>query len=76
SVVVVPAGERWYDDTLRPAAEDQWGAGAVLSAIDAEVEASASPEARMAIAAWHATVLPHDLLHCAGGRELTEAGFV
>ena len=76
SVVVVPAGERWYDDTLRPAAEDLWGAGAVLAAIDAEAEASASPEARTAIAAWHAAVLPHDLLHCAGGRELTEAGFV
>ena len=76
SVVVVPAGERWYDDSLRPAAEDLWGAGAVLAAIDAEAEASASPEARMAIAAWQAAVLPHDLLHCAGGRELTEAGFV
>jgi 2-phosphosulfolactate phosphatase len=76
SVVVVPAGERWYDDSLRPAAEDLWGAGAVLAAIDAEAEAGASPEARMAIAAWHAAVLPHDLLHCAGGRELADAGFV
>lgn len=76
SVVVVPAGERWHDDTLRPAVEDLWGAGAVLAALDAEAEAGASPEARMAVAAWHAAVLPHDLLHCAGGRELTEAGFV
>ena len=76
SVVVVPAGERWNDDTLRPAAEDLWGAGAVLAALDQEAEADASPEARMAIAAWRAAVLPLDLLHCAGGRELTEAGFV
>ncbi|WP_307862007.1 2-phosphosulfolactate phosphatase [Nocardioides sp. SYSU D00065] len=75
SVVVVPAGERWYDDTLRPAAEDLWGAGAVLTALDAEVEASASPEARTAMAAWQAAVLPLDLLHCAGGRELVDAGF-
>lgn len=76
SVVVVPAGERWHDDTLRPAVEDLWGAGAVLTALDAEAEASASPEARMAMAAWQAAVLPHDLLHCAGGRELGGAGFV
>jgi len=76
SVVVVPAGERWHDDTLRPAVEDLWGAGAVLAALDAEAEASASPEARMAMAAHRSAVLPHDLLHCAGGRELSEAGFV
>jgi 2-phosphosulfolactate phosphatase len=76
SVVVVPAGERWYDDTLRPAVEDLWGAGAVLAALDEEVEASASPEARMAIAAFEAAVLPLDLLQCASGRELADAGFV
>jgi len=76
SVVVVPAGERWYDDTLRPAVEDLWGAGAVLAALDGEAEASASPEARMAIAAWESTVMPLDLLHCASGRELADAGFV
>jgi 2-phosphosulfolactate phosphatase len=78
SVVVVPAGERWYDDTLRPAAEDLWGAGAVLDALlDAPgVDAGASPEARMAVAAWRAADLPGDLLDCAGGRELREAGFV
>ena len=76
SVVLVPAGERWHDDTLRPAVEDLWGAGAVLTALDAEVEAGASPEARMAMAAWQAAVIPFDLLHCASGRELVEAGFV
>lgn len=76
SVVVVPAGERWYDDTLRPAVEDLWGAGAVLTALDREADAEASPEARMAMAAWQAAVLPFDLLNCAGGRELADAGFV
>jgi 2-phosphosulfolactate phosphatase len=76
SVVVVPAGERWYDDTLRPAVEDLWGAGAVLAALVGGHEDDASPEARMAVAAWQGASLPADLLRCAGGIELTEAGFV
>jgi 2-phosphosulfolactate phosphatase len=77
SVVVVPAGERWYDETLRPAVEDLWGAGAVLDALGDLVapDATASPEARMAVAAWRAAEMPDDLAHCAGGRELAEAGF-
>ncbi|WP_231263403.1 2-phosphosulfolactate phosphatase [Nocardioides alpinus] len=78
SVVVVPAGERWYDDTLRPAVEDLWGAGAVIADLldGLESPASASPEARMAVAAWHGAVLPVDLLNCAGGIELADAGFI
>ncbi len=70
SVVVVPAGERWDDDTLRPAVEDLWGAGAVLDALAAE-DGIVSPEARMAAAAWRAARLPDDLLRCASGVELS-----
>jgi 2-phosphosulfolactate phosphatase len=76
SVVVVPAGERWHDDTLRPAVEDLWGAGAVLAALVGGHEDGASPEALMAVAAWRAATLPHDLLRCASGIELADVGFV
>ena len=72
SVVVVAAGERWHDDTLRPAVEDLWGAGAVLAGLTSD---SVSPEAATAVAAWRAVTLPDDLSHCASGRELAHAGF-
>ena len=76
SVVVVPAGERWPDDTLRPAVEDLWGAGAVLAGlVDGAGDGAASPEARTAVAARRGAVRPEDLTGCAGGRELVEAGF-
>ncbi len=76
-VVVVAAGERWPDDTLRPAAEDLWGAGAVLAALVDRGVGGLSPEAELAVAAWRA--VEHDpsaALHaCAGGRELAVKGF-
>lgn len=75
SVVVVPAGERWADDTLRPAVEDLWGAGAVLESLQVLGSEDLSPEARVALAAWQGVSLPEDLHDCASGRELVEAGF-
>lgn len=73
--VVVPAGERWPDDTLRPCVEDLWGAGAVLAGLLARGATGLSPEARAATHAWAAARLPDDLHDCAGGRELAAAGF-
>ena len=73
-VAVVPAGERWPDDSLRPCAEDLWGAGAVLAGLDPE---PMSPEARVARDAF-AAFAPRPLEHlstCAGGVELTAHGF-
>jgi len=46
SVAFIASGERWPDDTLRPAVEDLWGAGAVLDVLDPD---ELSPEAATAL---------------------------
>jgi 2-phosphosulfolactate phosphatase len=74
TVAVVAAGERWPDGSLRPCAEDLWGAGAVLALLpDDEL----SPEARLAADAFRAVeaTVAEALRDCAGGRELSDAGF-
>ena len=73
-VAVVPAGERWPDRTLRPAAEDFWGAGALLDPLDGD---GLSPEARLArdaYAGFAKRPLEH-LTTCASGLELIAKGF-
>ncbi len=74
TVAVVAAGERWPDDSLRPAVEDLWGAGAVLALLP---RADLSPEARLAADAFLAVEasLVASVHGCAGGQELTAAGF-
>jgi 2-phosphosulfolactate phosphatase len=48
-VAVIGAGERWaHGDGLRPAAEDLWGAGAIIRSISGD----RSPEAWSAVAAF------------------------
>ena len=73
-VAVIPAGERWSDDSLRPCLEDWIGAGAVLSMLSG----SRSPEADLAVAAFERFRgdLAGALSHCGSGQELIEHGFV
>nr|WP_176457313.1 MULTISPECIES: 2-phosphosulfolactate phosphatase [unclassified Rhodococcus (in: high G+C Gram-positive bacteria)] len=77
-ISVIAAGEKWPDGTLRPAVEDLWGAGALISAIAGHGRRrTLSPEARMAGAAWTAieAELPAALEACSSGRELIDAGY-
>jgi 2-phosphosulfolactate phosphatase len=81
-IVVVPAGERWPDGSLRPAVEDLWGAGSVVAALAHRLEHRAgplllSPEAEAAGAAWLAVEdgIGEALQACASGRELVEQGW-
>ena len=77
ALAVVASGERWPDGSLRPAAEDVWGAGALLSALVGRGVTGLSPEAGLALAAWRAVAADPvaALRGCAGGRELAAAGF-
>jgi len=77
TVAVVAGGERWPDDSLRPAVEDLWGAGAVIRGLVRAGIAELSPEARAAAGAYEAVAatLADELPTTASGRELVEAGF-
>lgn len=72
-IAVIPAGERWEDDSLRPAVEDWIGAGAILR----HLSGTRSPEAQAAIAAFDAAAgnMVDVLKSCTSGRELIERGF-
>ena len=72
-VAVIPCGERWPDDSLRPAVEDLLGAGAIIS----HLAGSKSPEAYAAQALFEScrTDLARIVAQCASGRELIHRGF-
>ncbi len=85
-IAVVAAGERWPDGTLRPAVEDQIGAGAFIAGLVAagkggyEAEDGRhgySPESVAAAAAFEAAEPRlRDMLHgCSSGQELAGAGY-
>ncbi len=75
-VLLVPAGERWPDGSLRPAIEDLWGAGGVAAALQ-EAGAELSDEAQAAAAAYRLVEsrLEAALRACASGVELADGGY-
>jgi 2-phosphosulfolactate phosphatase len=72
-ISVIPAGEKWEDGSLRPALEDLIAAGAILSYLEGRL----SPEAEIAIAAFHGVKdnLAIALRKCSSGKELITRGF-
>lgn len=72
-IAVIAAGERWPDQTLRPAVEDWLGAGAIIRYLAADESAEATL-ARLAFEATGAGL--QDLVRgCWSGRELIDRGF-
>jgi 2-phosphosulfolactate phosphatase len=74
-ILVVPAGERWGDGSMRPAVEDLIGAGAIINYL--MEKRSVSAEASVALSAYRAAAerLHETLAECSSGRELIERGF-
>lgn len=72
-IAVIPAGERWEDDSLRPAIEDWLGAGAIISALGL----ACSPEAELAKRAFEAAGpdLGHLVRTAMSGQELIGRGY-
>jgi 2-phosphosulfolactate phosphatase len=78
---VIPGGERWgvnllggeTHGPLRPCVEDHLGAGAIVAAL-LDHGRSASPEARLAAAAYRGTDIGIALTECTSGRELAAGG--
>lgn len=72
TICVIPAGERWPDGNLRPALEDQIGAGAIIHML----AGSRSPEALAAEAVYlrFQADLLHTLQQIASGMEVVQIG--
>lgn len=75
-VVVIAAGERWPDGSLRPALEDLLGAGAIIAELESQGAGSLSPEATAARACFvQTTDVISTVAACSSGIELTRSGF-
>ncbi|WP_024818192.1 2-phosphosulfolactate phosphatase [Arthrobacter sp. 31Y] len=76
-IAVIAAGEKWAHGALRPALEDELGAGAFIAGLAAAGRGNFSPESAAAAAAFDAAEprLATILRGCSSGRELMDAGY-
>lgn len=72
-ISIIAGGERWKDNTLRPAFEDLLGAGAIINYLYGEL----SPESKTGLSIFLATKnnLKEELQKCISGKELIAANF-
>ena len=72
-ISVIPAGERWADNSLRPSLEDWLGAGAIIN----ELSGSFSPEAQATLDVYRApgAELAQKIWNSVSGVELIERGY-
>lgn len=72
-ILVLPAGERWHDGSLRPAIEDWLGAGAILD----HLAGTFSPEAETARETFRAVKdsLARIIRESVSGQELIQRGY-
>lgn len=77
SILIVPAGERWSDGTLRFSIEDYIGAGAIAYYLAERINGDMSPEAQAALNVFASTRsdLHATLAGSSSGCELIERGF-
>lgn len=73
SIVVVAAGERWPDSTLRPALEDILGAGKILAGLDCVLDVEA--QAAEALYQNFSSKLMATIEQTSSGKELIDRGF-
>ena len=71
-ISIIPSGERWPDNSLRPAIEDWLVAGALVQ----QLTGKKSTEAHLAeISFSHCRDVAMAIRHCSSGVELIEAGY-
>ncbi|BCW50045.1 hypothetical protein StoSoilB13_23870 [Arthrobacter sp. StoSoilB13] len=77
-IAVIAAGEKWTNGSLRPALEDELGAGAFIAGLAGSGRRNFSPEAGSAAAAFDPAEpnLASVMRGCSSGRELIDGGFI